>query len=73
MLPDWLHRRWARKVSESYYEGGPYPNFKKFVDFICIKSNVVNNPFANLSKYTFVKSKVLHSIVTTLHTPKSLS
>ena len=72
-LPDWLHRRWARKVSESYHEGGPYPNFKKFVDFICIEADVVNNPITNLSKSTSVKTKVSHSTVATPPTPKSLS
>ena len=43
-IPDFCHKRWARKVSEASIEKKPYPKFDDFVKLIRIESDIVNNP-----------------------------
>ena len=70
-LPDWCRTRWARKVAEDKTKFLNYPKFEKFVEFVKIESEIVNDPItcgsssnqSQIQRHSF-KSKVTNSVST---------
>ena len=47
-LPDWLRRRWARKVNEHRKKTGEFSPFLDFVEFINQESDIVCDPMTSI-------------------------
>ena len=44
-MPEWLGNRWKRKAVDHRRSTGKYPNFREFVEFVNIGSDILNDPF----------------------------